>query len=70
LVVCCWFNKSLKPSASIGPLLSRVIRHLIFPCCSPTPSAVSYFAQEQFDFQVFRLFRSCSSSVVADVWPS
>ena len=34
------FNKSLRTSSSIGPLLSCVVHRLIFSCRSPIPSAV------------------------------
>ena len=51
------FNKSLRTSSSIGPLLSCVIHHLILLVALLLPLPFLYFAQEQFDFQVFQLFR-------------
>ncbi len=37
-IVCCLINKSLKPSASIGPSLVLCLIH----CRSPTPSAINF----------------------------
>ncbi len=37
-IVCCWFNKSMKPSASMGPSLVLCLIHRR----SPTPSSINF----------------------------